>query len=143
MDENRVTAIMPLKNFHPDFLRKALAWGGLDELLNSVWPDDYDLPWTMAEHGAMFKAISECLYYYRDHRECYRLTTHLPLDIHKREIARIMEKHNVDAPSIRNFIAEADRSYLRQCLYRSSFDQWLKEKLKYDIRRGWREEYRR
>ena len=24
MDENRVTAIMPLKNFHPDFLRKAL-----------------------------------------------------------------------------------------------------------------------
>lgn len=62
MNENRVTAIMSLKNFHPDFLRKALACGGLDESLNSVWPDDYDLPWTMAEHGAMFKAISECLY---------------------------------------------------------------------------------
>jgi glycosyltransferase involved in cell wall biosynthesis len=120
---------------------KALACGGLDESLNSVGPDDYDLPWTMAEHGATFMAIGECLYYYRDHRACYRLTTHIPLDVHKREIARIMEKHNVDAPSIRRIIAAAERSYLRQCLYRSAFDQWLKEKLRHDARRGWREKY--
>jgi hypothetical protein len=30
---------------------KGLAVGGLDESLNSVGPDDYDFPWTMAEHG--------------------------------------------------------------------------------------------
>ena len=97
---------------------KALACGGLDESLNSVGPDDYDLPWTMAEHGAEFKAISECLYYYRDHRASYRLTTHLPLDVHKREIARIMEKHNVDAPSIREFIADGgkDRTCGNVCI---------------------------
>src|SRR5205085_12066118 len=31
---------------------KALAFGGMDESLNSVGPDDFDFPWTMAEHGA-------------------------------------------------------------------------------------------
>lgn len=121
---------------------KALAFGGLDESLNSVGPDDYDFPWTMAEVGATFRAVKECLYYYRDHRECYRLTTHLPLSVHKREIRRIMKKHGADTMSIRERIAAAERSFLRQCLYRSAVDKRNKEKLGDEARRGWRDRYR-
>ncbi|MCI0455042.1 MAG: glycosyltransferase [Candidatus Dadabacteria bacterium] len=121
---------------------KALAFGGLDESLNNVGPDDYDFPWTMAEKGAAFKAVKECLYYYRDHRECYRLTTHLPLSVHKREIRRIFEKHGVDPLSIKEKIASAEGTYLRQCLYRSPRDKRIKEKQGYDARHGWREKSR-
>jgi glycosyltransferase involved in cell wall biosynthesis len=121
---------------------KGLSAGGLDESLNSVGPDDYDFPWTMAEHGARFKAVHECLYYYRDHRECYRLTTHLPLSVHRRECRRIRRKHGVAWWERRRFVARAQRSYLRQCLYRNAIDQWIKEWFAYDARRGWRETYR-
>ncbi|MGH7801696.1 MAG: glycosyltransferase [Thermodesulfobacteriota bacterium] len=121
---------------------KALAFGGLDESLNNVGSDDYDFPWTMAEKGAAFKAVKECLYYYRDHRECYRLTTHLPLSVHIRELRRIFEKHGVDSLSIKEKIARAEGTYLRQCLYRSPRDKRIKEKLGYDARGGWREKYR-
>ena len=118
-----------------------LAAGGLDESLNSVGPDDWDFPWTMAERGAVFMPVDECLYLYRDHRDCYRLSTHLPLSHHRREIRRIMRKHGVDRRTIQAKIAHAERAYLRQCLYRSRLDRWLKERLRYDPRRGWRESY--
>jgi hypothetical protein len=118
-----------------------LAAGGLDESLDSVGPDDWDFPWTMAERGAVFKAVRECLYLYRDHRDGYRLTTHLPLRHHKREIRKIMSKHGADRRVIRTRIAYAERAYLRQCLYRSRLDRWLKQRLRYDPGRGWRERY--
>ena len=122
---------------------KALSIGGMDESLNSVGPDDYDFPWSMAEAGATFKAIEECLYLYREHLDSYRLTTHLPLNVHQREIARIMTKHGVDAATIKTRVADAKSSYLRQCLFRSNLDQWLKRKLGFDLRkRWWRPEYR-
>lgn len=121
---------------------KALAFGGMDESLNSVGPDDYDFPWSMAEHGATFKAIKECLYLYREHLDAYRLTTHLPLSVHQREIARIMKKHGAGASTIRIRLSQARSGYLRQCLYRSRFDQWVKLKLGLDLRRRWwRPEY--
>lgn len=119
-----------------------LAVGGLDESLNSVGPDDYDFPWTMADHGARFRAVPECLYYYRDHRECYRLTTHLPLHVHRAEINRIMKKHGVARPERRERLARVTRSFLRQCLFRSYVDKWIKELRGYDARQGWRERYR-
>ena len=121
---------------------EALAFGGLDESLNNVGPDDYDFPWTMAERGALFKAVKECLYLYRDHRECYRLTTHLPLTVHKREIRKIMKKHGVGAFYRWKIIMAAKKSYLRQCLYKSPLDRWFKEKRGYDIHKGWKEEYK-
>ena len=34
-----------------------MAFGGMDESLNSVGPDDYDFPWCMAERGAKFMAM--------------------------------------------------------------------------------------
>jgi glycosyltransferase involved in cell wall biosynthesis len=122
--------------------QKGLAIGGMDESLNSVGVDDFDFPWSMAEHGATFAAIPDCLYVYRDHREFFRLTTHLPLNHHKREIARIMRKHGADSATISETVADAERSYLRQCLYRSRLDRWLKGLRRHDAHRGWRESYR-
>jgi len=122
---------------------KALAIGGLDESLNSVGPDDYDFPWTMAENGAAFKAVKECLYYYRDHRESYRLTTHLPLSTHKKELTRIFRKHGAGEVDMKRKIADAERDYLQQCLFKSKFEKWIKERIGYDAKSGWRESYRK
>jgi len=121
---------------------KGLAIGGMDESLNSVGVDDFDFPWSMAERGATFTGIPDCLYVYRDHRECFRLSTHLPLSHHRREIARIMRKHGVRSPTIAATIAEAEQSYLRQCLFRTRFDRWMKRLQGHDVRAGWRERYR-
>jgi glycosyltransferase involved in cell wall biosynthesis len=121
---------------------KGLAMGGLDETINYVGPDDYDFPWMMAEAGAVFKSIEECLYLHRDHRECYRLTTHVPRSWQIRETRRIMRKHGVARADIRKRIGEAKRFYLRQCLYRSGLDKWVKQKLGSDPRAGWRSTYR-
>ncbi len=121
---------------------KALAIGGFDETLNSVGPDDYDFPWTMAEAGARFRAIPDCLYLYRDHRESFRLTTHLSRSHHVRELERILRKHRVEEERIAEAIASAEQGFLRQCLYRSGPERWLKVLLRYDPRRGWRETYR-
>jgi glycosyltransferase involved in cell wall biosynthesis len=122
---------------------KALALGGLDESVLYVGPDDYDFPWSMAEAQAVFKAVRECLYLLRDHRECYRLTTHVLRSQQIRETKRIMRKHGVARSKIRRKISAAKKSYLRQCLYRSSLDRWIKQKLGYDARRGWKQPYRR
>jgi glycosyltransferase involved in cell wall biosynthesis len=120
---------------------KALSFGGMDESLNSVGPDDYDFPWCMAESGANFMAIKECLYIYRDHRDCYRLTTHLPLSLHKREIRRIMKKHRINESAIKLKISAAKSTYLRQCLYGSALDKWIKEILGDNLGRAWRQKY--
>jgi hypothetical protein len=119
----------------------ALEIGGIDESLNSVGPDDYDFPWSMSEAGARFAAIPECLYIYRDHRSCYRLTTHVPLRTHMRETRRILRKHGVPRALIRRRVADARRSYLRQCLYSSRLDAWVKRALRREPARGYRESY--
>jgi glycosyltransferase involved in cell wall biosynthesis len=115
--------------------------GGMDESF-VVGPDDYDFPWTMAEHGARFRAIRECLYYYRDHRECPRITTHLPLDRHKEEIARMLRKHGVERQTRAARLRASERSYLRQCLFASPADEREKSRSGFDARTGWREIYR-
>ncbi len=120
----------------------ALSFGGMDESLNNVGPDDYDFPWTMAEHGARFHAIPEALYLYRDHRDAERLTTHLPLSVHLREIRRILRKHGASRDETEKMLARAKSSYLRQCLYRNRADKWLKELIGHEPRHGWKETYR-
>ena len=120
----------------------ALSFGGMDERLNSVGPDDYDFPWLMAEHGAVFGHISECLYVARDHRTYFRLTTHLPRSVHIREIRRIQRKHGVGRLATERQVFAARRSYLRQCLYRSRADRWLKERLGVGTANAWHETYR-
>lgn len=119
----------------------ALAIGGMDETLNSVGPDDFDFPWTMAEHGARFVTVPDCLYIYRDHRECFRLTTHLPRSIHERELRRILTKHGVPKAIVSKRVAAARASYLRQCLYSTPFEAWGRRFLRIERRDGWRERY--
>jgi glycosyltransferase involved in cell wall biosynthesis len=119
----------------------ALAIGGMDETLNSVGPDDYDFPWTMAERGAVFRAIPECLYRYRDHRDGFRLTTHLPLSTHAREIARIFRKHGATRLQVARKLLEARRGYLRQCLYATPLERRLRERLGLAPRAAFRESY--
>ena len=119
----------------------ALSFGGMDESLNSVGPDDFDFPWSMAEHGAVFRSITDCLYLYRDHRSSFRLTTHLPQSVHAREIRRIMRKHRVDPDAVEQAVRNARSSYLRQCIYRSGFDRLLKQRLRRRPSSPWRERY--
>jgi GT2 family glycosyltransferase len=94
-----------------------LAIGGMDESLNSVGPDDFDFPWSMAEAGAVFRPVPDCLYLYRDHQACFRLTTHLPRTVHVAEMRRIMRKHGVGRLTIERRVLRARCTYLRQCLY--------------------------
>ena len=118
-----------------------LAVGGMDETLNSVGPDDRDFTWTMAENGAVFRAIPECLYVWRDHRRFFRLTTHLPLSVHMREIWRIMRKHRVGRVRTARTILAARKTYLRQCMYRSPVDRWLRTRAGLPRRPPFRETY--
>jgi glycosyltransferase involved in cell wall biosynthesis len=120
----------------------ALSFGGMDESLNNVGPDDYDFPWSMAEHGARFHAIAEALYLYRDHRGGERLTTHLPLSVHLRELRRILTKHGASRDEMEAKLARAKSSYLKQCLYKNRADKWLKQLIGHEAQRGWRETYR-
>jgi glycosyltransferase involved in cell wall biosynthesis len=118
----------------------ALAIGGLDERSLSVGPDDLDFPWTMAEHGAIFEAVDECLYIYRDHRRMERLTTHLPRRIHTSELRRILTKHGMSRREVRARVADARRSYLRQCLYRSAWEEGLRRRMGWAAA-AWRDDY--
>jgi glycosyltransferase involved in cell wall biosynthesis len=118
-----------------------LAIGGMDETLNSVGPDDFDFPWTMAEHRATFVAIPDCLYIYRDHRACFRLTTHLPRTTHERELRRILTKHRMPEALVSERVAAARATYLRQCLYSTPFEVRLRRLLRIERSGGWRERY--
>lgn len=120
---------------------KGLEVGGMDESL-TVGPDDFDFPWIMAEHGTTFRAIDECLYVYRDHRTRPRLTTHLPRSTHTAQLASVFRKHGLSAAQVRSRLREARRTYLRQCLYRSRFDQRIKAAFGRSAERGWRDTYR-
>jgi glycosyltransferase involved in cell wall biosynthesis len=118
---------------------KALSFGGMDESIDNVGPDDNDFPWTMLDHDARFGAIDECLYMVRDHRESYRLTTHIPRSVHLREIRRRLRKHGVPPRIVRRQITGAKRSFLRQCLFHNRFDMWLKQNfIRIDPRNGYR-----
>lgn len=132
----------PVKHLLCWRVAKALSFGGLDERINNVGPDDYDFPWTMAEQGARFMAVPECLYLYRDHREAFRLTTHLPLSVHTREINYILRKHGVAFWQRRRYLAAAKKNYLKQCLFKSRLDRRIRQGLDLDPRTGWRESYR-
>src|SRR6201988_618895 len=83
----------PVKHLYCWKVESALAIGGMDESPGFHGADDYDFPWCMAEAGYSFEAIPECLYYYRDHREYYRLTTHVPLNTQIKELKKIWRKH--------------------------------------------------
>ncbi len=86
--------------------------GGMDEELSCHGCDDYDFPWRMAEAGARFRAISECLYEYREHNEGPRLTTSTPLDRQVQTIERMFNKHGVSRVQTSAYLQQAARGYL-------------------------------
>jgi glycosyltransferase involved in cell wall biosynthesis len=117
---------------------KALSFGAMDESVNYA-SDDFDFPWSMAEHGAVFRAIPDCLYIYRDHRSGYRLSTHVPRSVNVRELRRILRKHGLDRRARRRSVRVAKRSYLRECLFYTRLDRWLHDKLGLSLRPVWRQ----
>jgi glycosyltransferase involved in cell wall biosynthesis len=119
-----------------------LACGGVDETLDNFGSDDYDFPWTMLEYGAVFHAIPKALYAMRDHREGYRLTTHLPRDVQQSGLRRILAKHGVPRRTIDRVVRRAARSYMKQSLFRNEWHRWFRDRIGFDAYRGWREPYR-
>lgn len=123
-------------------LQKALSFGGMDEQITTAGPDDYDFPWLMVEHGAVVRPVHECLYIYRDHRDAFRHTTHLPMSLHVHDLRRILRKHGVPRLVAWRRLRSAKRQYLRQCIYRNPLDRWFKQLIGYDAHKGWRSTYR-
>lgn len=126
-----------VKHLHCWKVSAARQIGGVDETLGPHGADDYDFPWCMAEAGFLFKTISECLYYYRDHREYYRLTTHVPLDTQLTELRKILKKHRIPEYEIEKELRERSSGYLRQALFLNHEDRKKKELERFDVRTGW------
>jgi glycosyltransferase involved in cell wall biosynthesis len=115
--------------------------GGVDEAVITSGPDDYDFPWTMFESGARFRSIPDPLYIYRDHRSGFRNTTHLTRHCHLTSLRYVLTKHGVPPEMIRRRLEIAKAGFLRQCLYRTRFDRWLKQRLNWKRGTGWRLDY--
>lgn len=156
-DGNPLGARMPRESFTlEDFIwasqvKHLICWrrsmglgvGGMDESLKTAGPDDYDFVWTLVERGAVVRPIFEFLYIYRDHRDGYRHTTHIPRSQHLRDLRHILTKHGVAAQKIRRRLKDAKRNYLRQCLYRNYLHRDLCRWLGLEKRTGWHLDYRR
>jgi glycosyltransferase involved in cell wall biosynthesis len=90
----------------------ALAIGGMDETLSAHGCDDYDFPWRMAESGARFQAVSECLYQYRLHLEHDRLTTVTPIERQVDILRSMFHRHRVPPHETDRFVQRAIDGYL-------------------------------
>jgi O-antigen biosynthesis protein len=104
----------PLKHLLCFRRTKALEIGGIDESFRIVGPDDYDFPWSMAEHGASFQRIPQVLYHYREHRRFERLSTDTSPRERRREIARMWRKHGARGIRGRIRALRAGRSTIRK-----------------------------
>lgn len=91
---------------------KGIEVGGIDEELDFLGCDDYDFPWTMLEAGCKFKAIKECLYYYRVHHDFYRITTHVTIAQQVQPLRKQFKKHGVSEEETNGFIKRALKGYL-------------------------------
>jgi hypothetical protein len=155
-DNHYLSAVYkPIKSFHAqDFqnggivkhlhcwkVQAALQIGGIDENLGLHGADDYDFPWCMAEAGFKFKAIDDCLYYYRDHRNHERLTTHVPLDSQVNELKKIFIKHKMAQELIKRQIKLRKENYLKQALFINDKDKKIKISRGFDAKKGWRESH--
>lgn len=119
---------------------KGLAVGGIDETIFKA-SDDYDFPWTMADHHAKFMAVKECLYYHRNHCEYYRKTTHIPTSVATRDIVKTLKKHGVGFFQ-RYFIVLRNRAkggLAQQSIYKNPLDRWIKSKLGIDAKKSWKQ----
>jgi hypothetical protein len=104
-----VRGVSPVKHLMCWRRAKGLASGGVDESIRNFGADDWDFPWTMYENGARFVPIPRALYVFRDHREGYRLTTHVQRDVQVAEMRRILEKHGTPRDVIDQRVRRAKR----------------------------------
>ncbi len=86
--------------------------GGMDESLSLHGCDDFDFPWRMAEAGARFRAVKECLYEYRIHDAGPRLTTDTPLQVQIETLERMFSKHGATREETCAFLDHATDTYL-------------------------------
>lgn len=128
----------PVKALHAWRVKLALSIGGIDEELAAHGGDDYDFPWRMAEAGARFGAIQDCLYEIRDHRSCERLTTDVPLQTQLASLRRILSKHAIPEQGIESQLRRRAQTYLRQAFFRDADDRQRKLATGFDRTSGWR-----
>jgi GT2 family glycosyltransferase len=126
-----VTKGSPVKHLLCWRRTKGLAIGGMDEALSGHGCDDYDFPWRMAEAGYRFKAVKECLYYYRVHHDFHRLTTHVPVEDQVRILKAMFRKHKVSEPEITAYIQNALTGYLVKDQTLSFEERFKKTKFRY------------
>jgi glycosyltransferase involved in cell wall biosynthesis len=91
---------------------KALSIGGMDEEISLHGCDDYDFPWRMAEAGARFQAVEECLYEYRLHHQHSRLTTTVPVTRQMDVLRIIFDRHGADSRQADRYLQRARERYL-------------------------------
>ncbi len=132
----------PVKHLMCWRVSKGLSVGGVDESLNNFGSDDYDFPWTLFENGAVFVPVPYQLYCFRDHREGFRLTTHTTRDIQTAGLRRILEKHKLPPSEISSRLRKAKRGFLRQSLFLNPLHRWIRERMGFNPRAGWRETYK-
>ncbi|MDH3691712.1 MAG: glycosyltransferase family 2 protein [Gammaproteobacteria bacterium] len=72
---------------------KLLEVGGVDETIGETGADDYDLIWTLLEHGASVSIVEEVLYFKRDHHG-ERLTLR-DREAQVNDLHKIFDKHGV------------------------------------------------
>ena len=86
--------------------------GGMREHLSAHGCDDYDFPWRLAEAGASFRAIPECLYVYRVHDRGPRLTTDTPIQVQVDTLQRMFRDHGVPESELAAYLDRAIGGYL-------------------------------
>lgn len=102
----------PVKHLMCFRRERALAIGGMNETLSLHGCDDYDFPWRMAEHGARFGAIDDCLYEYRPHGVGPRLTTDVPVRRQVEVLRQMFGQHGESERTTDAFVQKALTSYL-------------------------------
>ena len=90
-----------------------LAVGGVDPTIGLTGADDYDLPWTLLEHGASVRLVAEPLYHYRDH-DGERLTLRTQQE-QIQDLRRILAKHKVGTEKTERLVAAKARWYGVPC----------------------------
>lgn len=110
--EDFKTSGSPVKHLLCWRREKGLEIGGMDESLSAHGCDDYDFPWRMAEAGASFQAVQECLYEYRVHHAHTRLTTATPLAQQMQTIRAMFARHGVSSGETDRYVQHAIGAYL-------------------------------
>lgn len=106
------TSGSPVKHLLCWRTEKGLSIGGMNEALSVHGCDDYDFPWRMAEAGATFHAVPECLYEYRWHTQHARLTTSTSIETQIETIRTMFASHDVPEPQTDRYVQRAIDTYL-------------------------------